>query len=302
MEKSNNFNRYDQYDSEEKKKIPVFLIVLIVILLCVAGYMVFEYFNVKNEAAAKEEKLEFTRDSLETELIQIIVDYDSLKTDNDSINQLLIQEQEKIQRLLSIQAQSNAKINLYKKEMGTLRKIMRSYIVQIDSLNTLNQKLTEENLEVKAKLHTSEKKYQKLTDEKEVLSGQVEKASILNAKNIEIHPLNKNSKDKTKATKIEKIKTCFVVRENAIIEAGPKDLFIRIIKPDDVLMTNSADNLFEVNGETLVYSAKRQLIYENKDIDICIFYDKSEEFVPGTYKVIIYAEGNQIGESEFTLK
>ena len=232
----------------------------------------------------------------------MITEYDSLKTQNDTINLKLEAEQDKIRRLLHIQAANYEKIRLYKNELQTLRQVMRSYIVQIDSLNTKNQELTAENIKVRTKLNEAQKSNVELSKQREELSSKVNLASTLIAKNIEADPLNKNSKPKDKIKKITKIRVCFTIRENAVAKPGNKDIYLRLVRPDDVVLTSSADNLFEVNNQQLVYSAVRQLEYENKDIDMCIFWDKDQDLIPGTYKAILYAEGNEIGSTTFALK
>ena len=101
---------------------------------------------------------------------------------------------------------------------------------------------------------------------------------------------------------MEKIKVCFTIRENAITQAGKKDIFLRIIRPDDIVVTSSTSELFDANGEKLVYSAKRQLEYDNKDIDMCIYWERAEELIPGTYLAELYCENSLIGSTSFVLE
>lgn len=291
--------------NNNQKKQPTGLIVLLIFLFVVAAVLAYVYFDLRNRANAQEQEFiatEQLKDSLEVELTSMIEDYENMKVDNDSINVLLEKQQEYIKSLLQNKASNRAKITQYQKEMGTLREIMRSYIVQIDSLNTKNQELTEENIQIKSRLDKTETERQKLQSEKEDLNSKVEMASVLSAKDIYASPLNKNSKERDRAKTIEKIKTCFTIRENPLASAGKKTIFLRIYRPDGFLMTPSAENVFESNDGTLIFSAKRDLEYENQDIEMCIFYDKTEEFVAGDYSVELYTEGYKIGESVFTLK
>jgi hypothetical protein len=191
---------------------------------------------------------------------------------------------------------------MYKKELETLRKVMRSYIVQIDSLNTRNLELTAENVRVRTKLREVESDKEKLTQETEALSSKIQLASVLSTRDVNVFALNKKSKPKSRASKIEKIKVCCVVKENAIAQPGTKDVFLRILRPDDIVLTSSIKNTFKYNGEQIVYSAMRQLEYDNKDIDICIFWDRDEELIEGIYTVILYCEGYEIGYTTFALK
>jgi len=303
-------NTHDQEIKEPKNqgpesKTPLILLILIVVLVIIIGVMGYKlYVDSKelkrtNEAnmLLKEEKVE-----LEGKLNELIVEYDSLMTENDSINALLVSEQEKIRRLLKYRASDATKIKMYKSELETLRKVMRSYIVQIDSLNTRNLELTAENIRVRTRLREVESDKDALSKRAEELSSQVQMASVLNAKNVVAYPMNNKSKPKDKINKVEKIKVCFTIRENNVAQPGTKDIYMRIIRPDDVVLASDMNDLFEYNGEQIVYTAVRELEYENSDIDMCIFWDKTETLIPGVYTTLLYAEGYEIGHTTFALK
>jgi len=307
METSNNYESElkDFENQGPEKKIPLILLIVIAILVIAIGIMGYKLYENSKELKQSHEAsvlLKGEKVELESKLNSLINEYDSLMTQNDSINVLLQTEQEKIKRLLKYRASDATKIVMYKKELETLRNVMRSYIVQIDSLNTKNLELTAENVKVRSRLREVESDKEKLSVEAEELSSQVLLASVLTAKNINIYPLNKNSKPKDKVSKVVKIKSCFTVRENAIAEAGTKDIFMRIIRPDDIVLTSDISNNFDYNGEKVVYSAMRQLEYENKDIDMCIFWDRDEDLIPGIYTIILYCEGFEIGYATFALK
>ncbi len=285
---------------------PSVVLVVIVILLAIAtivlGYKYYKESQQLVQTSEEKEILEDVKSDLEKQLRTMIVEYDSLKTNNDSVNDLLVQEQEKITRLLRMQASDAEKIRKYQSELETLRKVMRDYIVQIDSLNTRNRLLTEENIQVRQQLTSAEEQNVMLTTEKELLSTQVELASILSAKNITVEPQKKSNRSTNKIRNLEQIKVCFTVRENAIAEAGTKDMYLRIIRPDELVLPNDNGDTFEFNDEQVVYSANRELEYENNDIDICIYWTKNTDLIAGNYTVILYSEGYEIGSSSFSLK
>ncbi len=185
---------------------------------------------------------------------------------------------------------------------------MKSYIKQIDSLNTKNIMLMAENKEVKSQLNKTQKSNVELTKIKKELTSKVQMASVLQAKDLVVSTLNSKGKLKNRITKIDVIKVCFILRENPVVNAGNKEIFIRLIRPDDVVLAKSAENLFEVkteeskDTENLVYSASRIVEYLNQDIEVCLFYKKDAQLIPGTYTVILYAEGYEIGTSTFLLK
>jgi hypothetical protein len=191
---------------------------------------------------------------------------------------------------------------MYQKELETLRKVMKSYIVQIDSLNTRNQELTEENILVRQELHQKSTEYEELSKKTDELSETVRFAQKLSATNIEAVGLNRNSKPKDKISKIQKLRVCFIVRENTVAEAGNKTIYLQITRPDDLVLSSSDGGVVDFSDQSVAYSAKRDVDYANADIDLCIFWDATEELIPGTYFVRLYAEGHEIGTSNFVLK
>ena len=302
MENTDTSTNKGYIDNKPKKRSTTLLMVaigLLTVAITVLGIMLYQNSQKYNEEKQLiiEEKLD-----LERQLNEMIIEYDDLKTENDSMNSLLVTEQNKINRLLKIDASNAQKIKMYKQELETLRKVMRSYIVQIDSLNTRNRELTAENIQVRTQLEQVVQDREVLTQEKEDLSSQVAIASVLSAKNIVAEGLNKRSKPNDKSQKIEKVRVCFTIRENAIANAGNKIIYLRIIRPDDVVLTAGGSTMIEVNGEQLVYTTYRELEYDNQDIDMCIFWDKTEELIPGTYTVHLLAEGYEIGTTTFDLK
>jgi hypothetical protein len=113
--------------------------------------------------------------------------------------------------------------------------------------------------------------------------------------------LNKNSKEKFKTIRVVKLRVCFTLRENPILEPGPKIIYMRVIRPDDIVLTSGV-NLFEYHGEQIVYSASREISYENVDVDMCIYWNNDGQLLPGSYKVHLYADGQEIGTSSFGLR
>ncbi|QQS49672.1 MAG: hypothetical protein IPM71_08565 [Bacteroidota bacterium] len=304
MEPTNNTKSYSPY-SKPQQKVPMFLVVILItlsVLAIVLGIVLYQ----KSQALTLSEEdrafVEEQRSSLEGELTDLIVGYDSLKTENDSINERLVIEQDKIRRLLKVNASNAEKIRMYEKELGTLRQVMRSYIIQIDSLNTRNRELTEENIAVKTELREKEVQYQELSETKELLTKKVAEAQKLSAKGILVEGLNSRSKPKNDVDKIAKIRVCFTIRENTVAEPGKKMIYLRIQRPDEVVLSSSDAGMFEYQKQSVVYTAKRELEYDNLDIDMCIYWDKSEELMAGTYKITLYAEGYEIGTGSIELK
>ena len=286
---------------EEKKGTPVLLIFITVILALALAFLVYSYFGQKNRMVEMETALNQEKDSLANELKLMIHGYDTLKSNNDSLNAHLEREKTKIKQILSINASNVQLIKKYKSEISTMREIMKSYIVQIDSLNTRNKLLTAENQDIKQQISTVQKTNVELSKARQDLSSKVEIASVIQAKDVKTVALNKNRKETSRLDRIEKLQVCFTLRENPIASAGKKTVYLRITRPDSLVITSSSDNLFDFNGKKLIYTASREVDYLNQDLDICIFVDKTPDFILGNYRAELYLDGNNIGGCSFIL-
>lgn len=284
-----------------KRSAPVGLIAISFLLTIALIFLVVMYFDQKTKMIEMETALTQEKDSLANELKLMIVGFDSLKTDNDTLNANLEKEKQRIIKLLSVNASNIQLIRKYKGEISTMRDIMKSYIVQIDSLNTRNKILVAENTQIKQEITKVQSTNVELEKDKEVLNAKVEIASVIQAKNILAAALNKKRKETTRLNLLDKLRICYTLRENPIASAGQKEVFMRVIRPDSLVITSSPDNLFEYKGEKLIYSASRIADYMNVDIEMCIFLDNTGDFIPGNYSVELYLEGNLIGRTNFML-
>lgn len=284
-----------------KKNNPVNMVVTAIILGVALIVLVYLYFDKRSKMQEMETVLTQEKDSLANELRHMVVAYDTLKTNNDTLNAGLEKQKNKIIQLLSVNASNVQLIKKYKSEITTMRDIMKSYIVQIDSLNTRNKLLVSENTEIKNQISQVRSTNTELSKVKEELSSKVEVASIIQAKNIAAVSLNKKRKETTRINLLDKLRICFTLRENPLAQAGQKDVYMRVIRPDSLVVTSSPDNLFEYKGNKIIYSATRQVDYMNQDIEVCIFLDNNGDFVIGNYSVELYLDDNIIGRTNFML-
>jgi FlaG/FlaF family flagellin (archaellin) len=282
-----------------KKSSPVNMIATTIILAAALLFLIIMYFDQKNKMGEMETVLTNEKDSLANELRLMVVAYDTLKTNNDSLNAGLEKEKKRIVQLLSIHASNIQLIKKYKSEITTMREIMKSYIVQIDSLNSRNKLLTAENTEIRHQITQVRNTNTELSKVKEELSSKVEIASVIQAKEISAVALNKKRKETTRINLLDKLRVCFTLRENPLVKAGQKEVFMRVIRPDSLVITSSPDNLFEYKSSRLIYSASRVVDYINQDIEMCIFLDNSGDFITGNYSVELYLEDNIIGRTNF---
>jgi hypothetical protein len=255
----------------------------------------------KNKMVEMETVLTQEKDSLATELRRMVVAYDTLQTNNDTLQASLEKEKNRIVQLLSVNASNATLIKKYRSEISTMRDIMKSYIVQIDSLNTRNKVLVSENTEIREQISQVRNTNTELSKVREELSSKVEIASVIQAKDLVAVSLNKKRKETSRINLLDKLRICFTLRENPLAKAGTKEVYMRVIRPDSLVITSSPDNLFEYKENKIIYSASRTVDYINQDIDVCIFLDNTGDFIIGNYSVELYLEDNIIGRTNFML-
>ncbi len=279
---------------------------LLVIILAVAIYMLLDTRkNLDLVSADLAEKTEFFRvekDSLEGELRDIYFRYDTLETNNIELQVEMKQQQEKIDKLISVQAEDAYKIRMYRKEMETLRTVLRSYIVQIDSLNMKNQELMAENKQLRnteLRLSTEKEQLQKDKTELEEIKSL---ATTLHASQIKLVLINKRDKVSSKIRSAVKVRVDFVIRANKVATAGEKKISMRIIRPDQIVLGSPDLETILINDEQIPISASRVINYENEDLPVSIFWTNDGEIVPGEHTVELYSENKSIGTASFVLK
>jgi cell division protein FtsB len=288
-----------------------FLVVLIVLLLCFCGYLIWQ--NLELQKSIETGEIAYTevfteRNQIQAELEEMLAKYEALETDNQELSAELTAEKEKIEELLKKAKGKDWTIHQLKKETESLRKIMQGFVVQIDSLNQLNNKLTEENKVVKTKLTDEQQKTKELVDKNENLSGIVTVASYLKTQGLTASGIKVKSdntgKENDRAKKIDKIRTSFTLQKNTITIPGKKWIYVRILTPDGRVLSEKTDdsNKFDFNGVRGLYSAKKEIDYKNDDMSVTIDWLKTDEFPVGEYNVEVYADGVDIGKTKFSLK
>ncbi len=285
-------------------------IIIIAVLALLSGYLGMKL-NQKSdqvvETQATLDDTELERGRLELDLEKMKLSYDTLQTDNSMLRAEMDAQRSEIEGLLKKVKDKNWSISKLKKEAETLRDIMKGYVVTIDSLNTLNQNLIAENMEMKSTVETVTSKNQDLVQrqenmEKIIATGQVLQTANIGSAAIRLKSSGKQT-DTDRASKTEMIKTCFTVLENKIAKQGEKVLYLRIIAPDGSILGGAqGSGQAEFDGEIQNYSIKRDIDYNNQEMDVCIFYSVNAELAKGDYKVFLYEGSNRIGSTDLVLK
>ncbi|NLB26319.1 MAG: hypothetical protein GX820_06450 [Bacteroidales bacterium] len=282
----------------------IIVIILSVVLLTVAIL----YFLQNRDHKMIINELKSEKDSIQVELAELVVKYDSLSTENDTINEQLFLAQTKVKDLMieieQTKKVSIQKINSYQKEVTTLRGIMRDFVVQIDSLNRRNQELMAENIEVKEQFKRVESEKAQLSQEKVRLEQNLQRAAVLQVRDFFVEALNNRNKETKFARRTDKLRIYFILNENVSARRGTKNVYARIMRPDQLLMSKDEKNLFQFEDLKIQYSAMREVVYEGHDLPVAIFWDNSNEpeLMTGKYTVDLFADGRNIGTTTFELK
>jgi hypothetical protein len=294
-------------ESKEINKMTALIMAVIVLLLIVAG-AIYYIFRQKTEMSQLEEAYALDKEQLEDDLNDISLQYEGamFKVSNDSLFALLSTEQAKVQRLQeelrTVKATNTQEINRLKKELSTLRKVLRTYVVQIDSLNRANQQLTVEKNEAVKKYQQASSQASSLKKEKEKLTERVTLASRLDATGITVTPVNGRGKAVKVIKKMEQFVVDFRIAKNITAQVGEKTIYVRIMKPDDDVLVKNRGNVFTFEGKEINYSMKRLVEYDGEETPVTMYWDIEEFLSPGTYRVDIFADGNLIGKKSFTLE
>jgi hypothetical protein len=301
-------------EKEEKKKKRGVLIPFLIFSLAANIIFIWLWLNERNKAntvIVLKEQILVEKNNVMSDLLKLKEDFSSLETTNDTLQKELEQKRAEIDKLIEeAKKHQNDKFIIAKlrKETETLRSIMKHFVVQIDSLNTLNQSIIEEKKKVEKDLNSQIAKTTNLEKDKDVLLQTVNKGSILKAMTpVAVGVRLKGSSKETevnKASRVDKIKVSFTLSENRIAKKGYKTIYIHIMAPNgkEISVSESDENIVEYEGTKGLFAEKKEIDYENKEQNVSIFCGNPSGFVPGKYLVDIICEGAIIGQTDLVLK
>lgn len=296
----------EKKETKEINKFSLLIVAVIVLLLIIAGAGYYIYHQ-KEQMTDLEQMYSIDKEVLEDEFNELSLQYEGYKFNvgNDSLLSLLSTEQAKVQRLQeelrTVKATNTKEITRLKNELLLLRKIMRNYVVQIDSLDRVAKQLTVEKNEAVQKYRQASNTATKLTKEKEKLTERVTLASRLDATGINITPVNSRGKLAKSIKKMEQFVVDFRIAKNITAPVGEKVVYVRIMKPDDDILVKSRADVFAFEGKEINYSMKKLVEYEGEDLPVTMYWNIEEFLSPGTYRVDIFIDGNLIGRKNFSL-
>jgi len=296
--------RLERMEREKKQKggyltFIYILAAVAVVLGLVLGYMLFQRNSLVHE-------LEGEKAELVQQMTDLQDDFNSLSSDYESINHQLDTSREQVAQLIEklnkTEATNRAKIRQYEKELGTLRSIMKGYIVQIDSLNTLNKKLTADAAAARREAAESRRVSAELSQQVSDLSEQVNEGKVLRARGVRLSAFFSNDKEGDRHSRVRYLITSLSLVENSLAPRGPVRIYVRVKDPEGVLLLNNDSPEFMLNGEETQATASREVDYEGNEVDLSIYINDTGEFMKGIYTAEVFTEQGLLGRAECMLR
>lgn len=282
------------------------VVALVAIVAAVVGYHYLYAQPLLKENEELKELAELEKQEMEKQYREFDLQYEQLQSTikNDSLIAQIEEERRKTQQLLEelerTKATDAAEIKRLKAEIASLREVLKNYIVQVDSLNRLNQSLNEENTQIKAQMTEANVRITNLSTERNELKDKVDVAAQLDATGFWVTPKNKRSKDTQKVKDVKKIAFGFTIVKNVTAQNGQRIVYARILKPDNSVMGNKGTFAYE--GTQLEYTEKKYIDYTGEELKLTMYSDVEEYLEAGTYKLFIFCDSQMIGQTSFTLK
>ena len=294
---------------QDKRRIAIIILSAIsVIFLFLGGYLWFALQDSENQNREIQELMALEKEEMLNDLTSAQMQYDELmvRINNDSLRTKLEREQLRTQQLLEelerTKATSAAEITRLKKELKTVRAVLKSYVMQIDSLNRENEKLKKENRVVRNQYNEAAKKIDHLSEEKEMLNEKVELASQLDAMGVKLQMLRKNGKVTDKIKRAKHIAINFTIAKNITSSTGEKTVYIRLVQPNREALVKSESNTFVYENREITYSMYKKFEYTDEEQELVLYWNIEETLQKGDYTAYIFVDGNMIGSGSATFE
>lgn len=281
---------------------------IIILLILVIGALSVWMFTSRRHHITEQQKSELLQGRLQFELDSLVAQHNTIKLQYDSIlvekDSIIRINAEEISRLIAQQADYNR----IRRQLNVLRQVTQSYVQEIDSLVRANQVLVAENVAMREEIQVTTARVNVLQREGEELRSKVEVASVLRGHGFTAQALRIRGSGREEATdrasRAEQIRVCFDIAENPVARAGEYQIFLRIAAPDGrILRLSDADaHSFVHNNDTLQFSNQTTINYQNRLTNVCMVWQRTEEFKPGTYLISVYSNEAWLGETTLSLR
>lgn len=296
---------------EKKNKYSILIGSVFAVLVITIGVLVYKYSDKSKELNDFVDLMTIEKEELEEQYEDLYIQFDGyqqLDIRNDSLQDLLSREQQRVQDLLEELRQTKAsnarRIKQLKEELATVQAVTQDLVRQIDSLNVTNARLTAENQQIKLENNQFKQENTQLTNENNELQKTVSLASMLEINSLTLTMLDKNDRKTSLLRKLRKLQFDFEIAKNITCKPGIKDLYACIIDPEGEVLGKSEDKLFHFENSDIPYTLLQQFEYTGEEYKgVCYFaLEEDMEIQKGVYTIDFFCDGNMIGSYPFTLK
>ena len=296
----------EEQTSTNRSKIVIILLIILILVLLIWIFFQRSHLNkLVTEKEIEKAELKYELDSVIQEHNKIKAVYGTLSDSLASKDSIIQANAIEIRRLLDTEWEYNKA----RKRIAALQKIAQGYVHQMDSLYTVNRELTAENEQIRQDFRNEQNRTQSLIKDKEQLSEKINQAAVIKAYDVTATTYKVKGGDKEqltdKASRTDRVRVCFTIGENPLVQSGKKIIYIRIMRPDNVVVIKSKYDTFTFNGQTVPFSLRQDIDYTGKSMDICVKWtkrDNDEPAMKGKYTVTVFTEEKEIGSGTFELK
>ncbi len=257
------------------------------------------------ELADLRQLAEMDRREMENEYAQFAAQYGELKMTirDDSLAARLEAEQRHAQQLMEelkkVKSTNASEILRLRRELETVRAVLRDYIRQVDSLQRLNQNLVVERDSARREVARALQENNTMAQHNASLSEKVAIAAQLNATGIHIQALKANGKPAKKMKDIKRFCISFTITRNVTAQAGNRPVYLRLMKPGKQVA--SPHGSFTYEGKQIEYSAVKNIEYSGQEVSVTMYVDMNEFISAGQYSVHIFTDGQMIGSGNINI-
>jgi predicted nucleic acid-binding Zn-ribbon protein len=290
-----------------KKLISISFIVIILVACGIIFYLYNSLSTTQTEMEEMVEMMNYEKEQLENEYADVALEIEgmSIKVNNDSLLHQLDREQKRVQLLLeelrTVKATNARRIAELKEELSTVRKVLVTYVRQVDSLTAVNTKLEAENRQVQQRYEAATEEVKSLSEERERLVEKVTIASQLEATNVVVNLQNERGRKTKSVRKLAIIKVDYTIAKNNTAEVGNKTIYMRVATPDNMVLQKQPTDLFAFEGSQIAFSARKSFEYTGEEFSDAIYYTVTETLWEGDYRVDLFVDGHLIGQQYFNL-
>ena len=207
---------------------------------------------------------------LQRDAESLVSELESLKDKNDT---MMVKYQEAVTMLEQLQKEKTynyEQLARYKREVATLKGVMKGYLQQIDSLNNINRNLQAQNVEYKREITDAQLRADVAEEKADELNTKVRIGAVIRSSGIRMAALNNNSREVRRIKQATRLRVDFELTANELAEPGEKSIYICITNPEGFTLLSPEMTVFMFEGEEMVASAMRKVDYENESVPVSI--------------------------------